>query len=253
MNKIKKILVSAGSALALIASTLVVGGTPAQAALTYLYAQGAETKTETGAAVLITVASPTVTAGDFHSLAQMAVFSSDLQQVVEVGWSVDPATFSDNNPHLFATRWTNGAFGGYSDTSWVDYAPNAVNKGASLALDVGSLKAFQISFDGSNNIWVYYNGVAVGHFPASDWTSPTFTTGSKWKFWGEVAANVASPTTLMGTGTCSAAAGAAKFSSVTYADSSTGNLSLSATDTSKYTTTAISAKSFYFGGDGSCP
>lgn len=248
-----KKLLSWFAACLLAMGGLLAIGSPAQAALTYLYVVGAETKTMPGAAVLVTVAKPTVTAGDFHSLAEMAVFSADGQQAVEVGWSVDATTFGDNNPHFFATRWTNGVFGGYNDATWSDWAANmTVNRGTSLVGDVGQLKTFQISY-GSGAWWVYYDNVAVGSFPASDWTSPTFTTGSVWKVWGEVAANVASPTTQMGNGLCAANTTAAKFSSMTYSDGSNANLVVAATNTAKYDYVQTTQRTFRYGGDGSCP
>jgi len=255
MHPFKRRLIAGTIALLTALTGLGLAATPAQAALTYFYVVGAENHVDTQAAVLLTITQPTVTAGDFHSLGEIAMLSANGQQVVEAGVMVNPGLYGDNNPHFFSHRYTNGVAGGYSDATWVDYAPNTtVNRGTSVAGDIGTLKQLTIAYGGTpNNWWVYYNLQPVGYFPAGDWTSPTFTQSGQVKAWGEVAANVANPTTQMGNGLCSSDTSAAKFSTLSYGDGTTANLTMSATNTAKYTYTAVTTRTFRFGGDGSCP
>lgn len=250
---LKRIIATLCSALVFIGAVLF-GASPAHAALAYFYVTGAQNHVDTQATVLLPITTPTITSGDFHSLAEMSMMSADGQQVVEVGTMVNPGLYGDNNPHLFVTRWTNGSFGGYSDTTWVDWSANAVDRGSSLATDNGTLKQVHLIYGGSPvGWWAYYNNVPVGEFPASDWTSPTFTQSGQVKVWGEVAANVTNPTTQMGNGLCSASTSAAKISTLSYGDGSMASLTMSATNTAKYDYTSVTSRTFRFGGDGSCP
>lgn len=246
---------------AFFAIALIVGGvvglaSPAQAALTYFHAGGRQTLTtpETSVAGFITVLNPTLTAGDFHSLYQLTAQSTDGQQVIEVGWTKDPTTYGDSNIHLFATRWTNGAFGGYFDSTWVDYGPNATDRNSSISGAIGSVKPFAIVYS-SGNWWIQYDSANVGYFPGSDWTSPSFTSFKLFQGFGEVAANVASPTTQMGNGNCgNSGLTSGKVSSVQYSSGTAGvSLTTFATDSTKYSVYGLSARTVYAGGDGSCP
>jgi Neprosin len=238
---------------AIIAATLLAGlliATPAHAALTYFYAGFKMTATTNGVAGNATIANPTVTSGDFHSLAEFAVSTTNQQQALEVGWTVDNGTFGDNLTHLFVGRWVNGVFGGYNAGGWVDNGANPVNAGAALTADVGLSKAFGILHSGTN-WWLYYNNVAIGSYPDSLW-SGTFTTGSLNQAFGEVAANVASPTTKMGNGDCPTATLGARFTSLTNQGGPTFSGTAFATDTTKYNYFSLSTRSLAYGGDGSC-
>lgn len=264
MNNLKKILISAGSALALIVSTLVVGGSPAQAALTYFYAGGRQTYTTSGAAANFGIGAPAVTSGDFHSLFEIAVQSTDQQQVVEAGWTVDSGVFGDNNPHFFVGKWVNGTWGGYSDANWNDYAPNTtVNRGTDLSSYVGGAEktiSVQYASTGTTGWWVFFDGSAVGWFSNSLWTSPTFTQTGKIQLFGEVAANVAAPCTNMGNGiypnglTYPTAGAPLRISNTTYADGTSGvSLTLFRSNASYYETAfqpSTSVRSMAIGGTG---
>lgn len=74
-----------------------------------------------------------------HSLWEMSAESSDQQQVIEIGWTMDASASICNqstNPCFFVYSWINGAPMGYnaSNPGWVDN-PNetAVNAGTALA------------------------------------------------------------------------------------------------------------------------
>jgi hypothetical protein len=244
---------------ALIALSLSVAGvvgiaTPAHAALTYLYAGGRQDIVSSGVAANFTVANPTLAAGDFHSLVEATVSTANQQQAVEVGWTVDPTTYGDTKTRLFVTKWVNGIFGGYSDAAWVDNASNPVNRGADLTADIGgSSKAFGILHSGTD-WWVYYKSVNIGRFPDSAWGG-TFTAGARNQVFGEVAANVANPTTQMGNGICPTTTLGATIGSTTNQGVTPNAASLTtfATNTAKYDVVALSGQTLKYGGDGSCP
>ena len=101
-----------------------------------------------------------------HSLGEISVQSSDLGDIVEVGWVVDKAQRADGNPILFASHWINSVWKGWN-LAFVDYAPNAVNLGAGLPKPV--VKEFGIN-QTSTAFWVYYDGQPVAYVPKSRWT-----------------------------------------------------------------------------------
>lgn len=276
-------------AAAAVSLLMVLGlGSPAHAALTYFYATGqwgwSSGAVPTSGSANIGIWKPTLTAGDFHSLAELAVTSADGQQVVEVGWTVDPALNPNSEPHLFVYWWKNGNPCGYNGAAapagcgsvaspWVDYAATSLDVGDELTestsgVSVSTLKVgivYSTTDCGSapNGWWVtaYYSGAAaqyIGCYKDTNWsgTSPAFTDVHQVKAFGEVAANVAGPTTQMGSGVCPAATPVdlttAKIGSV---QTNLGLLSLSfsATDTTKYNKVNVSGSTFYYGGDGSCP
>lgn len=250
-----RIISSVSAFLLALTASLVVGVSPAHAALTYFYAGGSQTLStaETSVGANLLVANPGVSAGDFHSLTQITVLSSDSQQVVEVGWTKDPGVYGDNNIHLFSTFWKNSAFGGYNDTVWVDNAAVALNRNASISGDIGSIKLFGVIYSGGN-WWVQYGTDYIGYFPGTNWTSPTFTSFMKFQGFGEVAANVAAPCTDMtnanyGDNTLTSG----KVSSVTYSSGSSAvSLTPFATNASYYSVYAYSLRTVYIGGPGAC-
>src|SRR4051812_37172663 len=62
----------------------------AGAPVSYLYVSGYQYAAATGASVTLQQVKPAVSAGDYHSLAELAVESADGRQIVEVGWNADP-------------------------------------------------------------------------------------------------------------------------------------------------------------------
>lgn len=76
--------------------------------------------TATGAAVSITQNQPKVAAEDYHSLAELAVESTDQNQIVEIGWIVAQDVNGDSLTHLFVYHWVNGN-GGANTSSTLSY------------------------------------------------------------------------------------------------------------------------------------
>jgi hypothetical protein len=254
MSKLKRSLTLAVALLLALVGIGVAAG-PAHASPPYFYyAKGSQAISNTGMYATMTVASPAVTSGDFHSLMELSVQSSDQKQTVEVGWTVDPNLFSGSNPtsaHLFAGTWTNGVFNGYN-TGCTDNAANATNLGATLANNAG--KHFGIQHGGTpSGWWIYYDDVNVCYFADTIWTSPTFTAANFDQGFMEVAANVSATCTDGGNGTA-AGTGAAFIGSVQYVGQPTSavSLTLGATNSAYYSTSSLSARSFYAGGPGAC-
>ncbi|MCW2768498.1 MAG: hypothetical protein JWO11_4457 [Nocardioides sp.] len=239
--------------IALVVATACVVGiaSPAQAALTYFYSGFKMTAVTNGVAGNLTVANPIPAAGDFHSLAEFAVSTTNQQQVIEVGWTVDPTTFGDNNTHLFVGRWLNGVFGGYNSGGWVDYAANPVNAGANITGAVGGPSIpFGILHSGTS-WWLYYNSVAIGSYPDSVWGG-TFTAGGLNQAFGEVAANVAAPCTDMGNGAFASATTGATFGSVSNQGGPTFSGTPFASNAAYYNNYLASTRTLRYGGPGAC-
>lgn len=283
---LKKLIASAIATVALLAASAL----PAQAALTYFYSKGywvySSGTVPTTSAANITIWKPTITSGDFHSLGQIAIQSDDQQQAVEVGWTVNPALNGDNEPHVFVHWYKDGVACGYNGAAapagcgsvaspWVDNAANTdLNAGSELTESIAGSNAtittLKVGIDYSttdcgaapNGWWVrayYSTGTAqyLGCFKDTNWTgtSPTFNNLHVLQAYGEVAANVSSPTTLMGSGVCPAAVpvfNTTAFIGSVQADSTNRTLTMSSTDSTKYKHVGVSASSFYYGGDGSC-
>lgn len=240
--------------------------------VTYFYGEARQTiaasPVKLGATVNLTVQKPYVAAADYHSLAELAVMSSDRQQIVEIGWNVDPAVNGDSLPHLFVSHWVNGVGTCYNGCGWVDYAPNAVNAGSSLASYIGVSKQFGAEYY-NNAWWLFFGGAYIGYFPVSLWSgaSPpaTFTQVRQVQGFGEVAASSTTPCTDMGNGLLGTSANttAARVGSLTNADSSYTYTSAvydagspfvvpSSASPSRYSVYAVSGSTFRYGGPGYC-
>jgi len=71
-----------------------------------------------------------------HTLWEMAGISSDSQQILEIGWTMDtPICGQSVNPCLFVYSWVAGVPQGYNgyNPGWVDNPNEAVNAGTALA------------------------------------------------------------------------------------------------------------------------
>ncbi len=227
-------------------------GQNARRSLTYLYA----TANQTGLSGVnqfgwaMDIQAPSVAAGDFHSLAEVSIQNGN--NILELGWTVNPGVFGDNNPRLFTGIWINGVWQGYNPASFSDNSGNAVNNGASLAGDVGTSKTFGAIYTGGA-WWVAYNGAYIGSFPGTLWGG-AFTTGTVVQAFGEVAANSAVPCTDMGNGTLATSSVGSRISSMTYNGATTGvNLGISTvTNSSYYNAALVSARSIRASGPGAC-
>jgi hypothetical protein len=76
--------------------------------------------------------------GDAHSLWEFAIESSNQQNIVEIGWTMDTAVCGQSvNPCLFVYHWVNGNNSCYNGCGWVDNPTEAVNAGTALATTAG--------------------------------------------------------------------------------------------------------------------
>ena len=254
---LRRFLAALLATVVLLAASLSTSATAAYAALTYYYAGAGQNVSDSVVIANFGVAAPTVATTDYHSYAALIVRGgASGNDTIAIGWTVDRAVNGDSDPHLFVYWWKNGvgqcyntACPGYTASSGATYT-------AGQRLLAGTPQRFGIQHSGGAWwLWVSTTsgvGSYIGYINDSNWTTawPTFSTV---QLYGEVAANVASPTTQMGNGFCSENGLGLTIGSVTYTTSSTVNLAAFATDSSKYSATMLSARTFRYGGDGSCP
>lgn len=236
----------------------------------YWYNSGSQNFTSgtlpTGVYANYTVSKPIMAAGDYHSLAEIAVIKTvnGQRQIVEVGWSVDPALYGDSNPHLFGFYWVNGVPQCYNGCGFVDYAANTTNLGATLTPGPNTVgKKFGIQFDTASNAWwLSYDNQWLGYYPSTLWTgaSPAvngFTNADNLQLFGEVAAasNV-STCTDMGNALHGTNTAAATIGSTTYVGLPTSSVNLTVFEQTPvgsypgYTEAALSARTLRYGGPG---
>jgi hypothetical protein len=153
----------------------------------YYYAGAYQWAAGTGASAFLTQHLPWLMPEDYHSLAEISVQSADVRQIVEVGWTVDRAVNSDDNPHLFVYHWVNGAGTCYNGCGWVQFSGSRF-PGMGLAYD-GSASQYMIQYrDG--NWWIGYQGEWIGYFPGSLWNG-VYTASGLVQWFGELAAGQA--------------------------------------------------------------
>lgn len=174
----------------------------------YRWQGGQQSVTNTGLQAWINVQKPflaTTEGSNAHSLGQIYVSDSS-GNAVELGWTVDRFVNSGSaDPHLFVHRWDSGVGQGYNGGGWVDYAATATDAGSNINADVaGSSESFVLVYDATTpsggGWWGQYKGQWIGYFPASLWSSPTFTSSTGYQVFGEVAATDTNPCTDMGNG-----------------------------------------------------
>lgn len=180
----------------------------------YEYAAGAQTfsggATVGGFGANAMVTKPFLNSGatGCHSLVELAVQGgSTYGDIVEVGATVDKTVNSGctpnpaclDEPHLFVYHWVNGATTCYNGCGWVDDSSNPINAGSSLASVASAafpanVKQFNIQYmpagtcGAVTGAWVVgYAGLAIGCFPKTLWTAPTFTSGTRIQAFWEVA------------------------------------------------------------------
>lgn len=183
----------------------------------YFYGGGQQTVVTDGASDQATVEKPSCTGTYcYHSLFELALMTTNGQQIVEWGWTVDPSVFGNSNPHLFAASWTNGSFNGYG-TGFVPAVgttcPHGLDVNGDVTAGSATTRLFGVQYV-SGAWWTSYKGNYCGAFQNSLWTSPTFTQAGKVQLFGEVAANDTAPTGVgMGSGVLgSTTAGAKSYS-----------------------------------------
>ena len=130
--------------------------------------------------------------------------TADSQNIVEIGWTVDPGLNGDSSPHLFVYHWVNGQPTCYNACGFVSESSKVV-PGESLA--AGSVGTFAITF--AAGAWrMDYDGQEFGYFPGSLW-GDNFTSGSAEQVFGEVSSSSDVPCAQMGTGASGTSAQAA--------------------------------------------
>jgi hypothetical protein len=209
---------------------------------TYQYVTG------DGAYMSTPVESPWVESGDYHSLAELAVESSDGQQIIEIGWTVDTAQW-DETPRLFIYHWVNGQGTCYNACGFVS---NSTTITPGMALTSSSTPVqFAIEYY-QGNWWYGYNGTWFGYLPGSIWGGGYTQSGLVQEF-GEVASTTAEPCTNMGNGYLGSNAAAAPVTGIGYYNTTTAvSLTTTMDDATLYNSQLTSANSFRYGGPGAC-
>ena len=216
----------------------------------FQYAQASQSVLSDGARGYYTIAKPVLAPGDSHSLAELAVESSDQMQVIEVGWTVDRGLNGDDDPHLFVFHWIDGARTCYNACGFVPFNEPGYTAGMKLPVTSNPVQ-FNILHHGTE--WrVGYNGHWVGAFPDSEWTNRFKVTGLV-QWFGEVATPTASSCTEMGNGQPASSATAARIERIGFAPARvTAAIATGATSPDAYSVLRTGADSMRFGGPGSC-
>ena len=210
-----------------------------------------------GASGYYTVAKPAVATGDFHSLAELAVESSDGQQAVEIGWTVDRGLNGDDNPHLFVNHWVDGnptCYNGCGFVPFTDGSNQGVTAGMTLPVSATDVQQFWIQYISGG--WdVGYNNAWLGYFPDSLWGG-RFTKVGLTQWFGEVAdAKPNTPCSEMGNGGYAASASAARIQNVGFIvgpGGPTADITISVTNPAYYTALKTNSASMSYGGQGAC-
>lgn len=227
------------------------GCAPYATNLYYCHAGAFQSVTSDGAYMSTPVQSPTVTANDNHSLAELAVESADGKQIIEIGWRIyrpDGPT-----PRLFIYHWVNGQGTCYnSGCGFVPSGSSGITPGMALTPSSTPVQFAIEYFQG--NWWYGYNGTWFGYLPGTLWTSPTYTKAGLVQIFGEVSSTVARPCTDMGNGYLGTNTSAAAVTGVGYYNGTTAaNLSRGTVDDSTlYDSQVTSTTSFRYGGPGAC-
>ena len=219
------------------------------------YIAGAQqTITDSYVSARFGVAKPVLTGGDAQSATLMLVNNGAGDQI-SIGWSVNPALNGDNEPHLF-TYWWKKSVGQCYNTACAGYTPypSAVIK-VGQKLTPGITEKLGIEHWGTR--WWLWVGTdandseVIGYFEDSIWSTawPTFSSVS---LYGGIDTENVNPTSQMGNGLCAENPDGLKIGSVTYSTSATVNLSTFATRPRLYSAKALSARTFRYGGSGSC-
>jgi len=204
--------------------------------------------TADGAYMSTPVQSPVVAAADYHSLAELAVESSDGQQIIEIGWRVYRP--QDQTPRLFIYHWVNGVGTCYNTGCGFVSNSSTVTPGMALTPSSSPVQFAIEYFQG--NWWYGYNGTWFGYLPGSTWTS--FTQTGLVQMFGEISTTTARPCTDMGNGYLGTSPSAAAVTSVGYYNTTTATSLTKFTpdDSTLYDSQVTTATSFRYGGPGAC-
>lgn len=242
----------------------------------YFYAGGVQTgisPTVTSATSILTVGNPYINnTYDYHTLAEMAVQSTDSHNTVEIGWTKDQDLYGDLKPRLFSFCWVaSNPCGPYNGGGYVDNpAESTFAAGMDVTSYIGAATApvFGIVHD-SGNWWVSFDGHYLGYYPDSIWTghSPTVAAwnAGRASYFGEVAGGSATPCADMAAAPTSLPTSTSGPGSLGNMGYSTGtstipkvSFSYSGQYDATYKQTAAgpppvySVRSFWYGGGGFC-
>jgi hypothetical protein len=232
----------------------------ALSAVRYFYSGAYQFASADGMAADLTEPKPVVGAGDFHSLGELAVESSNGRQIVEVGFTVDRVVNGDASPHLFVYHWVNGLPTCYNGCGWVQVSTQRRPGMAVAAQGPAAPQSYRIQH-APGAWWVGYQGEWIGYFPDSLWTRKgvTFTSAGLFQWFGEVAAASAAPCTDMGDALFSSSPDAARMSSLGLLSGSSTIAALvnrdADTNAGLYTGTLADGSDVRYGGPGAgaCP
>lgn len=217
----------------------------------YSYVGGQQYATATGARVTMYQADPAEVYGSGHSLQELSLQNTDsttTADTVEIGWSVDPSTFGDNQPHLFVYHWVNGNGTCYDGCGFVPISSSVT---VGMAVTPGTSASFAL-INYSGNWWAYYNNVPFGYFPGSLWGG-AFSTAYNIQAFGEADAPSQPSCEQMGDGAYGSQSGSSSISNFQlFGSSSQPDFSVSDTDPSYYNYGSVTATSFRLGGPGGC-
>jgi hypothetical protein len=175
------------------------------------------------------------TTNDWHSLGEFAAMSSNQQQIVEVGYTVDPAVNKTGGvgvttPRPFVFSWVNGVAGVYNGGAFVPTAGVSVVPGVTN-LTPGAYITVGIWHDDTQHLWwIKWGTEWIGYYPDTQWSGATppatFVQMQKIQLFGEIASAKSKScsdfgmgiTPVNGTNTTPAS-----FSSTTYWNSALAN------------------------------
>lgn len=167
-------------------------------------------------------------ADDHHTLGEVAVTQDGSHKnVVEIGWTVDPAVNGTYKPTLFVFSWINAVGGVYNGGTFVPLVGAADVPGVTQYTP-GSNVTMGFYHQGPGTAtaqgwWAHVNGNWIGYYPDSDWDNAVpaqtnFKTAEFYQFFFEIASKELKPCSDLGLGLVGSNVNAARFSTVSYYD-----------------------------------
>jgi hypothetical protein len=171
----------------------------------FYYATASEQSVSDGGGMTLQIEAPVVNnSGDNggHSIGEMAVMgpgaAGGTLDDVEIGFSVSPDQWGDNNSHLFVYHWNDGAETCYDTCNW-----NQVSSTYYPGMDLTPLLGQRVYVGWvqyRDAWWAWFNDQWLGYIDNSAWTN-TFLKTAQIQWYGEVASsNGIPPSTQMGNG-----------------------------------------------------
>jgi hypothetical protein len=214
----------------------------------YNYVAASQYVNASGASITMLQAQPELdpSDGDAHSLQELAIESTDGQQIVEVGWTVDRGLNGDALPHLFTFHWINGQPTCYNACNFV--STSSTKPGDPVT--VGTSAEYGIVHR-TGKWWITYGGHNIGYYPDSEWNG-TFTQFGLVQAFGEVASQAKHSCSDMGNGRRGTRPTSSMISSFTLTRGDAApNLQVTTVSTpGQYNSGFATATSYHLGGPG---